>query len=133
MIDRNIIYNKYGGRCAYSGTLLDDDWQVDHLIAKRMLAYYNYDRIDPDGIDNLMPTQGVINHYKRGLWLDDFREQRLNKLHIKLMNLPKCPKVEKSIRRKKYMFKIAGYFGITPDKPFSGTFYFESLHTNSVV
>lgn len=133
VIDRDAVYNKFGGKCAYSGTPLDEDWQVDHLVSKHLLNYYNYDKIDPDGIDNLMPTQKVINHYKRGLWLDDFRDLRLKGLHIKLKKLPKCPRVEQSIRRKKYMLKIAGYFGITPDKPFPGTFYFESLHTDSIV
>lgn len=133
MIDRNAVYNKFGGKCAYSGTPLDEDWQVDHLTSKCMLNYYNYDRIDPDCLDNLMPTQKAINHYKRGLWLDDFRYLRLKWLHVRLMNLPKCPRVERSICRKEYMLKIAGYFGITPDKPFSGIFYFESLRTDSVM
>jgi 5-methylcytosine-specific restriction endonuclease McrA len=26
------VYNKYNGLCAYTGTPLDDDWQVDHII-----------------------------------------------------------------------------------------------------
>lgn len=127
MIDRNVVYNKFGGRCAYSGTMLEDDWQVDHLLSKLQLGYFNYDGIDPDSIDNLMPCQKLINHYKRALWLDDFRTLWLGKLHEKIAKLPKCPRVEKSIRRKKYMLKIAQYFNITPDKPFSGIFYFESI------
>jgi hypothetical protein len=133
VIDRDAIYNKYGGKCAYSGTLLEDDWQIDHFIPKCMLDRYNPDKIDPNGLDNLMPTQKVINHYKRGLWLEDFRNLRLKNLHLRLIKLPKSPRVNVSIRRKKYMLKIAGYFGITPDKPFSGKFYFESLHSNPFV
>lgn len=133
MIDRDMVYNKFGGRCAYSGTPLDKDWQVDHLVSRHMLGLYNYDQIDPDGFDNLMPAQKLINHYKRGLWLEDFRTLRLKELHVRLMKLPKCPRVEKSIRRKEYMLKIAGYFGITPDKPFPGIFYFESLHSHTIM
>jgi hypothetical protein len=133
VIDRDAIYNKYGGRCAYSGTLLEDDWQVDHLLSKQKLGYFNYDEIDPDGLDNLMPTQKIINHYKRALWLDDFRTLWLGGLHTRLKKLPKCPRADKSIKRKTYLLKIAGYFGITPDNPFSGTFYFESLRYNPVM
>ena len=29
--DREIIKNKFGGKCAYTGTELKDDWQVDHV------------------------------------------------------------------------------------------------------
>lgn len=131
MIDRNAVYNKFNGKCAYSGTPLNEDWQVDHLMPKHMLSFYNYDKINPDSIDNLMPCQKIINHYKRALWLDDFRNLWLGGLHLRLKKLPKHPRVEKSIKRKKYLLKIADYFDITPDKPFSGIFYFESLHINS--
>lgn len=133
MIDRNAVYNKFGGKCAYSGTPLDEDWQIDHLVPNCKSDYCLYDDWDPNGLDNLMPCQKIINHYKRGLWIDDFRTLWLGKLHLRLMKLPKCPKVEKSIRRKKYLLKVAGYFGITPDKPFSGIFYFESLHTDTIM
>lgn len=127
VIDRIAVYNKFNGKCAYSGSDLDNDWEIDHLVSKCMLDRYNSDKIDPNGFDNLMPTQKVINHYKRGLWLEDFRDLRLKDLHLKLIKLPKCPRANASIRRKKYMFKIAEYFGITPDNPFSGIFYYETL------
>lgn len=29
--DREIIFNKYGGKCAYCGTLLENGWHVDEL------------------------------------------------------------------------------------------------------
>lgn len=31
MNKRERIYNKFGGLCAYSGTPLEDDWQIDHI------------------------------------------------------------------------------------------------------
>ena len=31
MTKRERIYNKFGGLCAYSGTSLEDDWQIDHV------------------------------------------------------------------------------------------------------
>lgn len=33
------------------------------------------------------------------------------------------------IQEAAYLRKVAGYFGITPDKPFSGKFYFETTRS----
>ena len=44
-----------------------------------------------------------------------------------LKKLPKNPKTEKSIKRKAYLLKVANFFDISIDKPFSGKFYFESV------
>lgn len=30
-IDRNIVFNKYGGKCAYCGCELQKGWHVDHI------------------------------------------------------------------------------------------------------
>ena len=118
MISRQEVYDKYNGLCAYSGTPLEDDWQVDHLVSQHL-----------DGgndIENLVPVQKIINHYKRALRLEDFRTWYLGGLHTRL-DKPKNPRTEKSRKTKEYRLKVASYFGITPDKPFSGKFYFEQL------
>jgi len=117
---REKVRLKYGERCAYSGTRLDDDWQVDHLIPIRNGG--------TDDIDNLMPCQKILNHYKRALTLERFRVNWLGGLHKRISKLPKHPRTEKSKKHKAYMLKIAGYFDITPDKPFTGTFYFEKIN-----
>lgn len=119
------IYNKYGGLCAYSGTPLEDDWQIDHVVPIR--RGYNGKPMFPelDKIENMMPVQGIINHYKHGLFLEDYRKWYLGGLHKRLKKLPKKPRTEKSKRHIKYMWKVANYFGITEDNPFSGIFYFE--------
>lgn len=127
-IKREVIKNKYGGLCAYSGTPLEEDWQVDHIKPKIMyqIGSYPYEG-NPDDIENLVPCQRIINHYKRALVLDSFRNWFLGEMHLRLNKLPKNPKVNKSIKRKEYLLKVASYFGITEDKPFNGKFYFESL------
>ena len=121
---RDKVYAKYNGNCAYSGTPLDKDWQVDHINPKRLYDYGMFSG-DPDCIDNLVPAQRLINHYKRALPLDDFRNKWLGGLHKRLAKLPKNPKTVKGQNRKNYLLDIAAYFEITPDKPFSGVFYFE--------
>ena len=123
---REIIYNKFNGRCAYSGTKLKDDWQIDH-IKPRFHYEIGFEQGNPDNIDNLVPVQKLINHYKRALQLEKFRNEWLGKLHLRLAKLPKNPRTEKSKKRKKYLLQIAEYFNISVDKPFNKTFYFETL------
>lgn len=126
--DREIIFQKFGGRCAYSGTPLEPDWQVDHIRPVRQWCLLYPPDDDPNNIDNLFPCQRIINHYKGGLSLEHFRTWFLGGLHERLKKLPKNPLVERSKRKKEYLLKVASYFGITPDKPFSGKFYFETIN-----
>lgn len=124
--NREIIKQKYGGKCAYTGTVLKDDWQVDHVkpvirnwFSKGAMCEENH------CLDNMVPVQKIVNHYKGSLDLETFRTWFLGGLHDRLKKLPKNPKVKKSIRKKEYLLEVAGLFGITEDKPFSGKFYFE--------
>jgi len=59
--------------------------------------------------------------------LETFRTWFLSGLHTRLKKLPKNPKVEKSIKHKRYLLEVASLFGISEDRPFSGKFYFETL------
>jgi 5-methylcytosine-specific restriction endonuclease McrA len=128
---RQIIFDKFDGRCAYTGLPLDDDWQVDHIVPKYMFVDYVHED-NPlfykkaNDISNLVPALKIVNHYKRASDLKYFRSY-MQSFHFRLGKLPKNPKVEKSKNRIVYMNKVASAFGITPEKPFSGIFYFESL------
>lgn len=125
--NRAKIKNKFGGRCAYSGTILEDDWEVDHInplircpVTKKPMFP------DKHTVDNMVPCQKEINRYKGNLELDTFRNWYLAKMHERY--LPKNPKTEESKRKKARMLKIRAYFGITEETPFSGVFYFETLN-----
>lgn len=124
--DREKIKQKYGGRCAYSGTILESDWQVDHIVPV-IRNWWTSDCESPEShkLENMVPTQKIINHYKGSLSLEMFRDWYLGGLHQRLRKLPKNPRTEKSIKKKEYLIKVAGYFGITPDAPFTGLFYME--------
>lgn len=39
---RQQVYDKYDGKCAYTGQPLDNTWQVDHVIPQRMYTTYNH-------------------------------------------------------------------------------------------
>lgn len=130
--DREIVRNKFGGRCAYSGTVLEDDWQVDHVkpIIRQDWAEKGADPIfaKEHKLDNLYPTQRRINQYKGSLPLELFRTWYLGELHLRLRKLPKNTRSERTIKRKAYLLAIAAYFGITEETPFSGKFYFETIN-----
>ncbi len=123
---REEIKQKFGGLCAYSGTPLEDDWQVDH-IKSLVRNWWDGTSMFPDAHcdENLVPVQKIINHYKGSKDLETFRTF-LCGLHERL-DKPKNPRTEKSKRKKEYLNKVASYFGITPTKPFDGIFYFERV------
>ena len=128
MTRRERIYNKFGGLCAYSGTPLEPDWQIEHINPVVRNWWTNTMMFkDDDKESNMVPVQKLINHYKHSISLQEFKIWLLGGLHERLRKLPKCPRTEKSKKHKEYMLKVASYFGITEDKPFTGKFYFETL------
>jgi hypothetical protein len=126
--NRELIKMKFGGKCAYSGTELEPDWQIEH-IKPVVRNWFDGTMIfkDNDCIENMVPVQKIINHYKHSISLHEFRTWLLGEMHTRLKKLPKNPRTEKSRKRKEYLLKVAGYFGITEDKPFNGKFYYETL------
>lgn len=65
--ERQQVYEKYDGRCAYCGEKLEyEDMQVDHLIPLRLGG--------ADDMSNYMPSCRTCNHYKRGNSLEGFRK-----------------------------------------------------------
>jgi hypothetical protein len=121
---RQQIYDKFGGLCAYTGQPLLDGWQVDHM--EPHLYAFMYQR-DANREENLVPALRIVNHYKRQKDLEEFRKYMLT-FHQRIAKLPKNPIVGKSKKRKAYMLTLAELFNITPDNPFSGKFYFETLN-----
>lgn len=126
--DREAIKMKFGGRCAYTGLQLPDDWQIDHMNPV-IRNPYNNGCLFPqnENNDNLVPTFKEINNYKSNCDLHSFRNWLLGELHLRLVKLPKNPVIPKSIIHKRNLLRIAELFGITPDKPFNRVFYFETL------
>lgn len=126
---RQQVYEKYDGLCAYTGKPLGNDWQVDHMTSKYRFFFYGEKELE-NHIDNLMPAIKIVNHYKRSLDLEGFREYMLT-FHKRLKKLPIKTVVERTKKRKEYMFEVASLFEITPDSPFDGKFYFEKIAINA--
>jgi 5-methylcytosine-specific restriction endonuclease McrA len=103
--DREKIYKKYNGRCAYCGKEIDiHQMQVDHIIAKRNGG--------EDTFENYNPACRNCNHYKRGGGIEYLRIM-LKTLHERI--------------QQQYIVKIGIDYGIVELKPFDGKFYFEKI------
>ena len=126
MIDRQKVYEKFNGHCAYCGKVITiKEMQVDHIAPKRWAhaqkAIGRYPDIPlykeletmkngVDDIENLNPSCRRCNHYKRAETLKTFRRM-IGSLHERI--------------RKNYICKVAEDYGIIEVKEWDGKFYFE--------
>lgn len=101
---RKIVYQKYGGRCAYCGCELEyKDMQVDHIIS---VYWHN----GGNEIENLMPTCRMCNFYKSTYSIEQFRDQ-LQALNARL--------------NKVFIYRLAKKYGIIEERKEAILFYFE--------
>jgi 5-methylcytosine-specific restriction endonuclease McrA len=111
---RERVYNKYEGRCAYCGKVLEyKQMQVDHYYPQCKERFYSRRfGIDVHAEENLMPTCRRCNHYKRAATPKQFKTL-MKTLHERLEAI--------------YILKVAVDFGMATIQPFDGLFYFEKL------
>ena len=103
-IDRQAVYAKYDGHCAYCGKEITiKEMEVDHLRPKRNGG--------TDDMDNLMPSCHTCNHYKRANSLENFRDWLLGELIDRLMKV--------------YIFRVALRYGMITINGWDKKFYFE--------
>lgn len=108
-IDRQEVYNKHNGHCAYCGKPITmKDMQVEHALAKRNGG--------TDCIDNLMPSCRRCNHYKRAADIETFRNFLLGGLMERLMKI--------------YIFRVALDYGMITINGWDKKFYFEKNGTD---
>lgn len=132
--DREIVFNKYAGKCAYCGCILEKGWHVDHLEPVRRSFDYvkdetgdriwdsekrDYKKIctmdnpQNDCLQNYMPSCASCNINKHSDSLESFRQLIQNfKKHLNELNT---------------QYKISKRYGlvIEVDKPV--VFYFETF------
>ena len=104
--ERETIYDKCFGRCAYCGIKLEyKDMQVDHVKPLRLDG--------EDEIQNMLPSCRSCNHYKRGNTLEAFRKM--------IENIPD------KLFRDSYIYRVGlRYRNVKPEKH-KVKFYFEAL------
>ena len=101
---RELVYQKYNGRCAYCGHEITlKEMQVDHIIPKRLDG--------ADSIENYNPSCRICNHYKRATRLEAWRNYFLGELIKRI--------------KKIYIVKVAERYGMITFHEWDKKFYFE--------
>lgn len=127
--ERQEIFDKYGGKCAYCGCDLDKSFHVDHLEpVRRDWEYVNNPdgrtqrRVitgmvnpDKDNQDNKMPSCPKCNIMKNSYSLEEFR-----RLIGGFVN---------SLNRYQNQYKFAKKYGLVEETGKPVIFYFETLNT----
>lgn len=124
--DRELVFNKYGGKCAYCGTILKKGWHVDEPLPVRRNYTEDYNtekrqwirRITgaahPERfhIDNQMPACASCNINKHAMSLEEFRKLIEGFMwHLNNINT---------------QYKIAKRYGLVKEKIKPIVFYFET-------
>ena len=91
---RDEILKKTNGHCAYCGIYLNNKFQVDHIIPKRLVHFLKGDGYmvprflkhllgntsNIEHIDNLLPSCPQCNNFKSHLSLEEFRNELENQV-----------------------------------------------------
>lgn len=125
--DRQKVFDKFGGKCAYCGCELEKGWHVDELEPVR--RHWEYERHPVHGgwikkqkgclhperfnLDNQMPACASCNINKHSDSLEDFRRLILG--------------FHKSLNERITQYKIAKRFGMVIEQEWDGKFYFEKI------
>ena len=78
--NRELIFSKYGGKCAYCGCDLQKGWHVDHIEAiyrnwnEDQLTFYGIKKGE-ESIENYNPSCARCNVRKTTWTIEQFREQ----------------------------------------------------------
>lgn len=116
---RELIFEKYGGRCAYCGCELQKGWHIDHIEP----AYHNWSDEDvkkhlknirgSNEIENFNPACPRCNRWK-GTWsIEQFRYEIFMQTE--------------RLKRDSPQFRMAFDFGIIKETGVKVAFYFESF------
>ncbi len=120
--EREKIYSKFNGKCAYCGEELNGKFQVDHIIPKKNFRDVVHNGKAPEFLrhltvndmnhsDNLFPSCSQCNFYKDAHTLDYFR----HKIGVILKNLQDCV----------YIYRVALKYKLIEENSINVNFHYE--------
>ena len=126
-IDRQIIFDKFAGKCAYCGCELQKGWHVDHIqpIVRDFKYSKHKSRFEHTGscrnpenenLDNYNPSCASCNIQKNSFTLEQFRN------NIK--------QFVNSLNQYSTQYKFAKRYGLITENNIDVIFYFETFNTN---
>jgi hypothetical protein len=123
---RQIIFNKYGGKCAYCGCDLVRGWHVDEIEPVRRNHKYDWNKkrfvIDKDDpmmhpermhIDNQNPSCAPCNIQKGSFSVEQFRSN--------------IAQFVNSLNQYSTQYKFAKRYGLVQENEIEVEFYFEKV------
>jgi len=117
--ERELIFKKTNGRCAYCGCELKTGWHLDHVIPARRdfdrgkLKKINYKNKELDSADNKFAACPSCNINKHSMPIEEFRLTIL--------------KFVDSLNERIVQYKIAKRFGLITETNKKIVFYFEEI------
>lgn len=120
--DRQKIFDKYDGRCAYCGCELQKGWHVDEIEPiRRNWKYVDHKKVFTDclhperlNIDNQNPSCASCNINKHSMSLEDFRNSIAGYM--------------KHLNEISTQYKIAKRYGLIEETGKKVVFWFEMEH-----
>lgn len=111
-VNRNEIFNKFGGRCAYCGAILEQRWHADHLEpVVRCLHTGEMTKPENDNFGNMMPSCPSCNMDKSSMPLEVWRGLIENKINV--------------LNRDVAVYRFAKRYGLVQETGKPVVFYFE--------
>lgn len=115
--EREIVFQKYGGKCAYCGENLIKGWHVDHIEPiVRNWTDGSCEKPENHNLENMNPSCPSCNIQKHSLSIEQFRgkiKQFLNSLNLY-----------------NNQYKIAKKYGLVSESEIEVKFYFEKDLSN---
>lgn len=123
--DREELFNKFGGRCAYCGIELVNGWHADHIepiirdskyskSKGRFVLTGGCERPHNENIDNYNPSCPSCNIQKNSFTLEQFR-----------FNIQRFVT---SLNRDSTQYKFAKKYGLIAETEKKVEFYFEKIN-----
>ena len=112
--DREILFDRYGGKCAYCGCDLEKGWHVDHIEPIRR-NWESEGCLNPelDVMENKNPSCPSCNINKHSMTLEQYR--LTIKCYVDSMN------------KRMTQYKMAKKYGLIKETGIEVVFYFETL------
>lgn len=121
---RQVLFSKYNGKCAYCGCDLSKSWHADHIEPVVRNRRYDYDRQqwvfdgtyekpENNHVDNFNPSCASCNIQKNSYTLEQFREN--------------IQYFVNSLNSYSTQYKFAKKYGLIKETEVEVKFYFEKI------
>ena len=113
--DRQLIFNKYNGKCAYCGCELQKGWHADHIkpIVRNLTNKSKCEHPENETLENYNPACASCNIQKNSFTVEQFRD------NIK--------QFVSSLNQYNTQYKFAKRYGLVTETDIEVKFYFETV------